>query len=85
MPSRSVVRYPVSSVSRRGPDYHWVQIPTVATHAFDSCYRRALDTRASIASLVIFANKDFDRVELGKHDASLVHVIHILLEHVRIL
>ena len=85
MPPRSGVRHPVGSVSRRGPDYHGVQIPTDGTHAFDGCYRRALDTRASIASLVVLADKDFDRVELGKHDVSLVHVIHIFLKHGRIL
>jgi hypothetical protein len=75
MPSRSGVRHLIGSVSRRGPDYHGVQILTDGTHAFDSCYRRAFDTRASIASLVVLADKDFDRVELGKHDASLVYVV----------
>src|SRR2546421_290430 len=36
-------------------------------------------------SYIILANEDFDRVKLEKHDASLIHVIYILLKNGRIL
>jgi hypothetical protein len=60
------------------PDYKGIKTPTVRTYALDGSHCRSLDTRASIASLVVLTNKNFDKVELGEHDASLVHVIDIL-------
>lgn len=84
VPSRSGVRHPVSSVSRRGPDYHRVQVSTNGTYMFDGCDRRAFHTRTPVASLVVLAKKNFNRVELGKHDTSLIHVIHILWKNSRI-
>jgi hypothetical protein len=83
MPSRSGVCHPVGSMSGCGPDNYWVQIPSVAAHAFDRCYRCALDRRASIASLLVFfADEDLDRSELRKHNASLIHIVHVLLKNV---
>ena len=79
MPSRSGVRDPDGSMSCRWPDYHRIQIPTYCTLAFDGCYRRVLNTRASLASLIVLTDQDFNRVELGEHDASLIHVIHFFL------
>ena len=79
MPSRSRVRDPVGSMSLSWPDYHRIQILIHCTHAFDGCYRRTLNTSASIASLIILTDKDFKRVELGKYNASLVYVIYIFL------
>jgi hypothetical protein len=58
-----------------GPDYYRIQTPTNSIYAFNSCYRRELNTRALMASLIVLANKNLDRVKLGKHDASLIHII----------
>ena len=78
LPSRGMKRGPVASMGIRWPDYHRVQIPTIATNAFDCSHGCALDSRTSIVSLVILTYKDFYRAWHGKHYSSLVHVIHVL-------
>jgi hypothetical protein len=45
----------------RWPDYHWVQVPTIATDAFDRSHNCALDSRTSIVSLIMLTYEDFDR------------------------
>ena len=84
MPSRSGTYGLVRSVGRCWPDYHRVQIPTISTHTFNGSYHRALNMRVFVAALIILAN-NFDRVKLGKYYASLVHIIHILQKHSRII
>ena len=61
VPSRGRERGPVASMGIRWPDYHRVQIPTIATDAFDRSHGCALDSRTSIISLVILTSKDFHR------------------------
>ena|ERR1700722_11262355 len=73
MLSRSGVRAPVGSMAGSWPDYKGIKTPTVRTYVLDGSHCRSLNTRASIASLVVLTDKNFDRVELGEHDASLVH------------
>ena len=82
MPPRGGVCSLVDSVSRRELDYHRVQIPT---NIFDGYCCHALNTPASVASLFVSVDKYFDRTELGKCDASLVHFAYILLKNGRIL
>jgi hypothetical protein len=61
LPSRGRKGSPVASMGIRWPDYHRVQIPTIATNAFDRSHGYALDSRTSVVSLVILTYKDFDR------------------------
>jgi hypothetical protein len=52
---------------------------------FDSRDCRSLDTCASIVLWIVLADKDFNRVGLRQHDSSFIHVVHVLLQHIRIL
>ena len=45
-----------TTMRRSRPDDHWVQIPTVNTHTFDSCDIGAIDTGPSVTFLVILAD-----------------------------
>jgi hypothetical protein len=76
---------PVASISTRWPDYHRVQIPTIATNTFDRSHGCALDSRTSIVSLIMLTYKDFDKAWHRQHHSSLVHVIYILGQDSRIL
>ena len=76
---------PIGSMCRCGPDDHWIQMLAVATHTFDSRNRGPLDTCASVALWVVLTDKNFDRVRLTQHDSSFIHVVHVLLQDMRIL
>ena len=60
------------------PDYHRVQIPTIATNTFDCDYKCAFDSRTSIVSLVILTYKDFNKAWHKQYYSSIVHDICVL-------
>ena len=70
---------PVSSMGRCRPDNHRVQEPTISTYAFDGRNSSSLDTRASIPVLIVLTYEDLKTVWLGKHNASLVHIVNVFL------
>jgi len=85
LPSRCRKSGPVASMGIRWPDYHQVQIPTIATDTFDRSHGCALDSRTSIISHVVLTYEDVDRAWHREHHSSLVHVIHVLDKDSRIL
>ncbi len=61
LPSRGGKCGPATSMGARRPNYHRVQIPTIATNAFDRSHGCALDSRTSIITSVMLTYQDFDR------------------------
>lgn len=54
-------------MGKRKPDYHRVQIPTVKAHPIDSCDIRAINSGASTASLVVFADNYLGACRYGSN------------------
>ena len=57
MPSGSGVRRPVGSIRGTRPDYHGIEIPTIAANAFNCGHSASLYTGTSVLARVIFCYK----------------------------
>ena len=67
LPARSGTRYPVTSVSRSGPNDHGVEISTVGTQTFYRSDLLSLDTRSSVFSRVATSYEGLHGAWHGKH------------------
>jgi len=67
----------ISQILARWPNYHRLEIPTVATDTLDCGYYCTLHTRASIASQVVLTDKDLDTAKHTSHHPCLVHIIDV--------
>lgn len=83
LPPKRRLSGPISSMGRCQPDDHRIQDLPTGTHAFDSSDCCSLDTRAAVTRIVTRTDEHFDPVQIGKHNASLTHVVDILLQQNR--
>jgi hypothetical protein len=85
MPTRRVIRRPITPVSARWPNHYRLQIRAVSTDALDSCHCRSLDARTPVSPHVGFAYKDLHGTEHREYNSGLVHIIYVFSHDCRIL
>jgi hypothetical protein len=74
---------PMTSV-RRGRPYH-ERMETVAgrRYTLDRCYQRALRAGFSVVTQLVRAYQNLERPKLPQEHSRLVHVVHVLGQHIR--